>query len=189
MEDLTQLLQGFQPLKAEEQATHQTPGERDDQRLEAYIEEVFGNRERVNQVLLAFLAVVGANGSVSFLMKAGLPALATGTVGGILIALALGNALNKLGMRNGRPCLTEDFFLGAAQLGIVSGGFWVATREQRLVEGAAKEGVELFRAEVEAYQGIKFDVPTLPLVAGGLLGLLVLATAGYQLLRRDRNGF
>jgi len=93
MTNFDDLLNGFKtqeeptdlfPVKPTEQPK-QTPEDRDLGRLEQDIHEIFGSRRFLNQVLVALLGVTGSTACIHLFARLGIPALASGTLGGIVI--------------------------------------------------------------------------------------------------------
>jgi hypothetical protein len=156
-----------------------TPEERDLERLEDDIRSIFEGRKFLNKAIATFLGCAGANGSVQLLAQLGLPALASSSIGAILVGLFFANALTKIRVSEGRPSIEQNFLVGIAQTCGVTGALWQAFDEYRQISHQSRVGREQFFAEVKAYE-VKPSPPpdnSRWLTAGVGVTLLVLAIA------------
>jgi hypothetical protein len=112
MTNFDDLLNGFKTQEGEPtelfpvgstQPPKETPEDRDLNRLEQDIHEIFSSRRFLNKVLVALLGVTGSTTGIHLFARLGVPALASGTLGGIVIALCFGNALTKVRIDGGKP--------------------------------------------------------------------------------------
>ncbi|MBW4565926.1 MAG: hypothetical protein KME32_33565 [Mojavia pulchra JT2-VF2] len=146
-------------------------------RLDEEIAGIVSTRRFLNKSLTAMTGVLLVNGGVHLAAKLGLPALAAGTLGGILFGLFLVNALTKIRHSEGQPSIDSDFFLSLAQAASVGTALWLSFTEHREIGTAAKDGRERFLVEVRAYE-VKPEPPshdlllTLAISLGGLLLML-----------------
>lgn len=159
MSNFEELLNGFateQPDRWTFNPTHsqpkQTPEDRDLQRLEGDIHSIFESRRLLNKALATLVAVVGSSAGIHLFARLGIPALAFGTIGGIVIAVCLGNALTKIRIDQGRPTIDGEFSLALAQALAVTGAMWVGTRDYRQLEGKARQGKSDFLTEVQNFE-------------------------------------
>ncbi len=95
--------QGFTFFDAQPKQQEPTPLEKDLQRLECDIHSIFLSRRLLNKAIATFCVVVGSSAGIHLFARLGIPALASGTIGGIIIAVCLGNALTKIQIDQGRP--------------------------------------------------------------------------------------
>jgi hypothetical protein len=109
MSNFEELFNGFttkQPDQWTFNPTHsqpkQTPEDKDLQRLESEIQGIFLSRRLLNKAVATLFAVVGSSAGIHLFARLGIPAIASGTIGGIVIAVCLGNALTKI-----RNCLPD----------------------------------------------------------------------------------
>lgn len=156
-----------------------TPEERDLERVEDDIRSIFEGRKFLNKAIATFLGCATANGSVHLLAQLGLPALASSSIGAILVGLFFANALTKIRVSEGRPSIEQDFLVGIAQTCGVTAALWQAFDEYRLLSDQASAGREQFLAEVKAYE-VKPSPPpdnSRWVTAGVGMTLLVLAIA------------
>lgn len=156
-----------------------TPEERDLERLEDDIRSIFEGRKFLNKTIATFLGCAAANGSVHLLAQLGLPALASSSIGAILVGLFFANALTKIRVSEGRAHIDQDFLVGIAQTCGVTGALWQAFDEYRQISNQSRVGRERFLAEVKAYEVLPSPPSTTGrfLTAGSGLALLVLAIA------------
>lgn len=155
-----------------------TPEERDLTRLEDEIHSVFEGRKFLTKAIATFLGCAAANGSVHLLAQLGLPALASSSIGAILVGLFFANALTKVRVHQGRPSIERDFVVAMAQTFSVSGALWIAFEEYREVSHQTSLGREQFLAEVKAYEVLPSPPTTGRWVTAGVgVALLVLAIA------------
>lgn len=166
-----------------------TPEERDLERLEEDIRSIFEGRKFLNKAIATFLGCATANGSVHLLAHLGFPALASSSIGAILVGLFFANALTQIRVSEGRPSIDKDFLVGIAQTCGVSAALWQAFGEYRQISHAARVGREQFLAEVKAYEVLPSPSDTGRwLTAGVGVVLLVLAIAVMTKGRRG-NGY
>lgn len=164
-----------------------TPEERDLERLEGDIHAIFEGRKFLTKAIATFLGCAIANGSVHMFAQLGLPALASSSIGGILVGLFFASALTKIRVREGRPSLEKDFVVGVAQTCSVTGALWLAFDEYREVSHLAREGREKFFAQVKAYEVLPSPPTTGRWVTAGVgVALLVLGIA--VMTKGGRNG-
>lgn len=197
MTQFDDLLNSFQPQDASQtdnisdffsttpERQEPTPEERDLERLEQDIIAIFEGRQLLNKAIATFLGCAIANGSVHMLSKLGFPALASSSLGAILVGLFFANALTKIRIRDGRPSIEKDFVIGIAQTCGVTGAVWLAFDEYRQLSHVSREGREKFFAEVKAYEVLPSPPSTGRWLTAGLgIVLFVLAVA---LLFRGRE--
>ncbi|MGB7439845.1 MAG: hypothetical protein WA919_02160 [Coleofasciculaceae cyanobacterium] len=149
--DYSDLLQGFNATESEE-ITQPTPEQEDESLLESEIRGSFTDRKLVNRAITTFLSIAAARGSLYLLARLGLPALATGTVGGILVVAALGDALCKVSINQGKPSIDGDFLASLVRVIGAGGIVWLSLDEQREVSSATAEGSEQFVQEVKEFE-------------------------------------
>ncbi len=155
-----------------------TPEERDLTRLEDEIHSVFEGRKFLTKAIATFLGCAAVNGSVHLLAQLGLPALASSSIGGILVGLFFANALTKIRVREGGPSIDKDFVVGITQAFSVTGALWMAFAEYRETSHQASEGREKFLAEVKAYEVLPSPPSTGRWVTAGVgVALLIFAIA------------
>jgi hypothetical protein len=93
MTNFDELLNSFQPQEASEnpgftffdaqpKQQEPTPEEKDLQRLEGDIHSIFESRRLLNKAIATFSAVVGSSAGIHLFARLGIPALASGTLGG-----------------------------------------------------------------------------------------------------------
>lgn len=191
MNEMESLLSQFQPdnqqstptLWGTPQPETKTPEDEDSDRLEQSIREVFSNKQLLNKSLATFLGVFSASGGVSLMTYLGIGALASGTLGSIVLGLFFANTLTKI-QYSGQIHISQDFIVAAFQTTSVGVALWIAFDEYRTVSNSSRTGKQRFYQEVKDFE-VK---PTPPsdtpwLVVGGLaLGLLAFAAV----LRRNR---
>ncbi|MCC2695222.1 hypothetical protein [Nodularia sp. LEGE 04288] len=156
--------------------TKQTPEDEDSDRLEQSIREVFSNKQLLNKALSTFLGVFAASGGVSLMTSLSIGAIASGTLGSIVLGLFFANTLSKL-RYDGTIHIDEDFLVAAAQTTSVGVALWIAFDEHRVVSNATKTGKQRFHQEVKEYE-VKPTPPSYDswFVVGGLgVGLLAIA--------------
>lgn len=189
MTNFDELLSNFQPQGSTPQndpfyfmsapeRQEQTPEERDLTRLEDEIHAVFEGRKFLTKAIATFLGCATANGSVHLLAQLGLPALASSSIGAILVGLFFANALTKIRVRDGRPSIEKDFVVAIAATCSVTGALWLAFDEYRQISHQASLGREQFLAEVKAYEVLPSPPTTGRWVTAGVgVALLVFAIA------------
>jgi hypothetical protein len=133
------------------QETKVTPADEDGDRLEQSIREIFSNKQLLNKALFTFLGVFTANGGVSLMTNLGIGAIASGTLGSIVLGLFFANTLTKI-QYDGRIHIQQDFLVAAAQTTSVGVALWIAFDEYRAVSDASKIGKERFYQEVKDYE-------------------------------------
>ncbi|MFB8788869.1 MAG: hypothetical protein U7123_08460 [Potamolinea sp.] len=162
MTSFDELLKSFQPTQPEAndftnlfdpalQQREPTPEENDLERLEADIKGIFATRQLLNQALQTFCVVAGSSATLHLFARLGIPAVATGTMGGIVLALVFANALTKISISQGRPTLDNQFFLALSQALGVTGAMWVGGSEKHIQDLAAK-GRNEFLTEVRNFE-------------------------------------
>jgi hypothetical protein len=188
MSDIKKLLSQFQTnankpspnVWGETQESLPTPEDEDGDRLEQSIREVFSSKKLLNKALATFLGVFAASGGVGLMTSLGIGAMATGTIGSIVLGLFFANTLTKI-QYDGQIHIDQQFIVAAAQTVSIGGALWIAFDEYRAVSHASKAGKERFYQEIKEYE-IKPPPPTgTPwLTIGGMVlaFLVVLAIAG-----------
>ncbi|MBE9209203.1 hypothetical protein IQ244_22375 [Nostoc sp. LEGE 06077] len=153
-----------------------TPESEDGDRLEQSIRDVFANKQLLNKALSTFLGVFTANAGVSLLTSLGIGAIASGTLGSIVLGLFFANTLTKL-QYDGQIHIDKDFLVATAQTVSVGASLWIAFDEYRAVSNASKTGKTRFYQEVKSYEIKPTPKNETPWGLIGLagFGLLVLA--------------
>jgi hypothetical protein len=184
MNEIDSLLSQFQ--KTSEQSTPMlwgettsekpTPESEDGERLEQSIRDVFSNKQLLNKALATFLGVFTANAGVSLLTTLGIGAMASGTLGSIVLGLFFANTLTKLHY-DGQIHIDKDFLVATAQTASVGASLWIAFDEYRAVSEATNTGKTRFYQEVKTYEVKPTPKNEMPWGLIGLagFGLLVLA--------------
>lgn len=108
--------------------------------------------------------------------RLGIPALASGTLGGIVIALCFGNALTQVRIDGGKPYIDGEFFLALFQALGVTGAMWVGARDYRQLAGISNRGRNEFLTEVKNFE-IKPSSPDFGRLGTAGIGLLLLLVA------------
>ena len=179
--------QGFTFFDAQPQQQEPTPEDKDLQRLEGDIHSIFESRRLLNKALATFCAVVGSSAGIHLFARLGIPAIASGTIGGIIIAVCLGNALTKIRIDQGRPSIDGEFSLALAQALAVTGAMWTGAREYRELSDLANQGRTEFATEVQDFelkpQSPDFGWLGIAGIGVVLLGMIVLLKGG------KRNGY
>jgi hypothetical protein len=180
--------QGFTFFDAQPQQQEPTPLEKDLQRLEGDIHSIFESRRLLNKAIATFCAVVGSSAGIHLFARLGIPAIASGTLGGIVIAVCLGNVLTKIRIDQGRPTIDSEFSLALAQALAVTGAMWVGARELRQLSDKASQGRTEFVTEVKNFELLPQspDFARLGLVGIGVLLLIVVLAF---LKGGKRNGY
>ncbi len=159
MSNFEELLNSFaiqQPDRWTFNPTHsqpkQTPEDKDLQRLESEIQGIFLSRRLLNKAVATLFAVVGSSAGIHLFARLGIPALASGTIGGIIIAVCLGNALTKIQIDQGRPTIDGEFSLALAQALAVTGAMWFGSRDYLALSDLAHQGKSEFLTEVQNFE-------------------------------------
>jgi hypothetical protein len=179
---------GFTFFDAQPKQQEPTPLEKDLQRLEGDIQSIFASRQLLNKAIATFCAVVGSSAGIHLFARLGIPAIASGTIGGIVIAVCLGNALTKIRIDQGRPHIDGEFFLALAQALGVAGSMWFGSSEYRQLSNLASQGKSEFVTEV---QNFELKPPSPDFVRLGLagVGVALLVVAIAFLKGSNRNGY
>ncbi|MBU7584448.1 MAG: hypothetical protein KAF91_16295 [Nostoc sp. TH1S01] len=169
-------------LWGEQSPQQKTPEEEDNDRLEQSIRDVFSNKQLLNKALATFLGVFTANAGVSLLTSLGIGAMASGTLGSIVLGLFFANTLTKL-QYDGQIHIDKDFLVATAQTTSVGASLWIAFDEYRAVSKANSVGKTRFYQEIKSYEvkpTPKNETPWLSigLAAFGLLAIAFLAKGG-----------
>jgi hypothetical protein len=195
MSNFEELLNGFatqQPDRWTFNPTHsqpkQTPEDKDLQRLESEIHSIFESRRLLNKALATLFAVVGSSAGIHLFARLGIPAIASGTIGGIVIAVCLGNALTKIRIDQGRPTIDSEFSLALAQALAVTGAMWVGARDYRQLSDEARQGRSEFLTEVQNFE-LKPKAPDFGRLGLAGIGVLLLLFAIALLKGSNRNGY
>ncbi|BAY73547.1 hypothetical protein [Trichormus variabilis] len=164
------------PHWSEPQKTQTTPEDDDSERLEQSIRDVFNNKQLLNKALATFLGVFTANTGVSLLTSLSIGAIASGTLGSIVLGLFFANTLTKI-QYDGRIHIGKDFMVATVQTVSVGASLWIAFDEYRVVKGATNTGKTRFYEEVRQYEVKPTPQPEPPwlLLGLGAVGLLLLA--------------
>lgn len=166
----------------------ETPEDKDLQRLESDIHSIFLNRRLLNKAIATFWAIAGSSAGIHLFARLGIPALASSTLGGIVIAGCLGNALTKIRIDQGRPTIDGEFPIALAQALTVTGVMWVGTRDYRQLEGLATKGKSEFLTEVKNFE-LKPQPPDFTRLGLAGIGVVLLIVAIALLKGGARNGF
>ena len=164
-----------------------TPEERDLDRLEGDIREIFGTRQFINKVLAGLLGVIGSSAGIHLFARLGIPAIASSTLGGVVVALAFGNALTSVRIEQGRPHIDGEFFLNLAQALGITGSMWVGAQEYRQLESLATKGKSEFLTEVKNFE-VRPQPPDFARM--GMVGIgVALLIVALAVLKGKRNGY
>ena len=156
-----------------------TPESEDGERLEQSLRDVFSNKQLLNKALATFLGVFTANAGVSLLTTLGIGAMASGTLGSIVLGLFFANTLTKLHY-DGQIHIDKDFLVATAQTASVGATLWIAFDEYRAVSEATNTGKTRFYQEVKTYEvkpTPKSEIPWLWIGVGAFVLLLIAAMA------------
>jgi hypothetical protein len=179
--------QGFTFFDAQPKQQEPTPEEKDLQRLEGDIHSIFESRRLLNKAIATFCAVVGSSAGIHLFARLGIPAIASGTIGGIVIAVCLGNALTKVRIDRGRPHIDGEFFLALAQALGITGSMWFGSSEYRQLSDLASQGRTEFSTEVQNFE-VKPTAPDFGWL--GIAGIGVVLLGAIALLKGGkRNGY
>ena len=152
MQDFNELIQGFQVADAEEITQTETPEEQDCDRLEEEIESAFTQHRTINNALATFLGFSAVGEGVLLFARWGLSGLATGTIGGIALALFTTHTLTKITIANGRPSIDGEFWVELVKTGAAGVALFVMSAESRESNKAMNDGAEQFIEEVKAFE-------------------------------------
>ena len=179
--------QGFTFFDAQPKQQEPTPEEKDLQRLEGDIHSIFESRRLLNKAIATFLGVVGSSAGIHLFARLGIPAIASGTIGGIVIAVCLGNALTKVRIDQGRPHIDGEFSLALAQALAVTGAMWIGASEYRQLSDLASQGRTEFSTEVQNFE-LKPQSPNFGWL--GIAGIAVVLLGAIAFLKGGkRNGY
>ncbi len=180
--------QGFRLFDAQPQQQESTPEQKDLERLEDEIQGIFATRQLFNKALATFLGVVGSGTGIHLFARLGIPALASGTIGGIIIALIFGNALTKIRIEGGKATVDGEFFLALTQVVGVTGSIWMGSRDYRELEGFTKQGKTQFLTEVKNFE-VKQAPPDFGRLGLAGFGVVLLIIAIAVLRGGKRNEY
>jgi hypothetical protein len=195
MSNFEELLNGFATQQPDQwtfnptpEQPKQTPEDKDLQRLEGDIHSIFESRRLLNKAIATLVAVVGSSAGIHLFARLGIPAIASGTLGGIVIAVCLGNALTKIRIDQGRPTIDGEFSLALAQALAVTGAMWIGATEYRQLSDEARQGRTEFVTEVQNFE-VKPTTPDLGRLGLAGIGVLALLGAIAFLKGSKRNGY
>jgi hypothetical protein len=195
MSNFEELFNGFttkQPDQWTFNPTHsqpkQTPEDKDLQRLESEIQGIFLSRRLLNKAVATLFAVVGSSAGIHLFARLGIPAIASSTIGGIVIAVCLGNALTKIRIDQGRPTIDSEFSLALAQALAVTGAMWIGATESRQLSDEARQGRTEFVIEVQNFELLP-QSPDFGRLGLAGIGVLVLLGAICALQQRNALAF
>jgi hypothetical protein len=180
--------QGFTFFDAHPQQQKPTPEEKDLERLEDEIQGIFASRQRLNQAIATFLGVVGSGTGIHLFARLGIPAIATGTIAGIIIALVFGNVLTKIRIEQGRATVDGEFFLALSQALGVIGSMWMGSSSYRELSDMARTGKSQFLTEVKDFE-VKPPSPDFGRLGLAGIGVVLLLVALALLRGGKRNGY
>ncbi len=195
MSNFEELLNGFATQQPDQwtfnptpEQPKQTPEDKDLQRLEGDIHSIFESRRLLNKAIATLVAVVGSSAGIHLFARLGIPAIASGTLGGIVIAVCLGNALTKIRIDQGRPTIDGEFSLALAQALAVTGAMWIGATEYRQLSDEARQGRTEFVTEVQNFE-VKPTTPDLGRLGLAGIGVVLLIVAIALLKGGKRNGY
>ena len=180
--------QGFTFFDAQLKQQEPTPEEKDLQRLEGDIHSIFESRRLLNKAIATLTAVVGSSAGIHLFARLGIPAVASGTIGGIVIAVCLGNALTKVRIDQGRPTIDSEFSLALAQALAVTGAMWVGTRDYRQLSDLANQDKSEFMTEVQSFE-LKPQSPDFGWLGIAGIGVVLMLVAIALLKGSKRSGY
>jgi hypothetical protein len=180
--------QGFTFFDAQPKQQEPTPEEKDLQRLEGDIHSIFESRRLLNKTIATLTAVVGSSAGIHLFARLGIPAVASGTIGGIVIAVCLGNALTKVRIDQGRPTIDGEFSLALAQALAVTGAMWFGSRDYRQLSDKANQGKSEFMTEVQSFE-LKPQSPDFGWLGIAGIGVVLMLVAIAFLKGGKRNGY
>ncbi len=180
--------QGFTFFDAHPQQREATPEQKDLERLESEIQGIFASRQLLNKALATFLGVVSSGTGIHLFARLGIPAVATGTIGGIIIALLFGNALTKIRIEQGRPTVDGEFFVALTQALGITGSMWMGSRGYRELSDITRTGKSQFLTEVKDFE-VKPPSPDFGRLGLAGIGVVLLLVALALLRGGKRNGY
>jgi hypothetical protein len=180
--------QGFTFFDAQPKQQEPTPEEKDLQRLEGDIHSIFESRRLLNKAIATIVAVVGSSAGIHLFARLGIPTIASGTLGGIVIAVCLGNALTKIRIDQGRPTIDGEFSLALAQALAVTGAMWFGSRDYLALSDLAHQGKSEFLTEVQNFEQ-KPQSPDFGWLGIAGIGVVVLLGVIALLKGGKRNGY
>lgn len=180
--------QGFTFFDAQPQQREATPEEKDLQRLEGDIHSIFESRRLLNKAIATFCAVVGSSAGIHLFARLGIPAIASGTIGGIVIAVCLGNALTKVRIDQGRPHIDGEFCLAMAQALGITGSMWFGSSECRQLSDLASQGKSEFMTEVQNFE-LKPKAPDFGWLGIAGIGVVLMLVVIAFLKGSNRSGY
>lgn len=184
-----QLLGGFTSAPLEQDNVVETPEDLDAQRLEEEIERTFESRKLFTNLLITTTFTACNISATHFLSRVGLPAIGGSLLGGVAVAITLGNALTKIRINDGRPRVGKEFALGVLQSACVLTSVCVGSAPYHKRNQTAKKEIELFNTEVqETYSPVMSRSNPLSMGVGVVGGVAALLLIGIVLGRKN-NGF
>ncbi len=180
--------QGFTFFDAHPKQQKPTPEEKDLERLEDEIQGIFASRQVLNKAIATFLGVVGSGTGIHLFARLGIPAIATGTIAGIIIALVFGNVLTKIRIEQGRATVDGEFFLALSQALGVIGSMWMGSSSYRELSDMARTGKSQFLTEVKDFE-VKPPSPDFGRLGLAGIGVVLLLVALALLRGGKRNGY
>lgn len=200
MDELDRIYRGFQQNSRKESNRNQSlwnnkaEGEnetnarqKDAIRLEQEIESIYADRKFLNRMISAFFAIAISSAGINSIAKIGLPMIATGTLGGLVLAVFFGNTVSKIKIEENRPKFDGEFFGASIQTIAVGTALWIGYREQREIEKITGIGKKRFIEEVKAYEK-KPQVKENPLIDGALTaGCLLMLALGLLLMTKGNK--
>ena len=190
MDNLERIYEAFRQQPEEETNQRKDPRQKDAERLEEEIQGIYENRRFLNKTISTFFAVTVSSAGINLITRIGLPMTATGTIGGLVLAVFLGNTISKIKLEGNRPKIDGEFIGSSIQTIGVGASFWAGCKEQREIERTAKVGKERFIEEVKTYEK-KPQMKESPLENGAsIAGLLLLLAIGILLIAKgDKKRF